>query len=552
MGYSSARSFLTCVRSLPALTRLRVRRLCSTLYPSFTRRRRILQPIALVSLTYVVSIIVSGFYLVVPFTLLPQFNARAHTPLTAIPSLLFFLFVVTNMVVTFILTTVTEPGRVPATWKPPGFQMEYPSKPNIPVPIPQAATEVGPTSSPTDTYPDTRSRQLVHTPTDAAPSPSTLAAPPSHAAIASTSTTNAMNNSPAVSINFQAPAASPPASVATVAPTTSPQDERTRRRTRTGDIDAADTETNPDRSPSSTSLHPSTAITISSASDNDGVTRADDSRRETYQALDDEEQPEATQEYPIPPNELWAAGTMVRRGDGRFRYCFICERFKPDRAHHCSACGACVLHMDHHCPFMGNACVGLYNRKFFVLFLYYATFSAWSVTFISWRAVFQYMFIEYPTSDNHPWLQSIEQTYRNTAPVILRFLVGMSYIMITVHALALTPFTAYHFKLVLQNRTTLDDMDKDDNPYHSDLLDSSDRDFKTHWRMIFGKTPWAWFLPISYDRDTDMDGMHWLPAYLSSGRSDHMHARAHGTKDELESIHVQPASSGIDRGDGFH
>lgn len=549
MGYSSARSLLTCVRSLPALARLRVRRLCSTLYPGFAWRRRILQPLALASITYVMSIIMSGFYLVIPFTLLPQFNAHARTPLTAIPSLLFFLFVITNMVLTFILTIVTEPGRVPATWKCRGFQMEYPSKPDIPVPVPSAADEVGPASTPADNYPDPRSRQHVHASTDAAPSPSTMEATPPYSATASASTTSGTNDSSAVSIRFQTPSASSPDLEATAAPTSLPQDQWTRRRAGTGEIDATGAETNTGRT-TSRNLHSSAAITISSASNNDSVARADDSRRDTYQALDDEGQPETPQEYPIVPNELWAAGTMVRH-NGRFRYCFICERFKPDRTHHCGSCGACVLHMDHHCPFVGNACVGLHNRKFFLLFLYYTTWSAWSVTLISWRAVFQYMFIEYPTSDNHPWLQSIEQTYRNTAPVILRFLVGMSYIMIAVHALALTPFTAYHFRLVLLNRTSLDDMDKS-NEYHNELLVSSDRDFKTHWRMVFGKTPWAWFLPISYDRDTEMDGLRWLPAYLPSGRSDHIHARAHGTKDELESIHVQPASSDIDRGDGLH
>lgn len=553
MGYSSARSVLTCVRSLPALTRLRIRRLCSKLYPAFAWRRRILRPIAIVSLTYVLTIFVSGFYLVIPFTLLPQFNDRARTPLTAIPSLLFFLFIVSNMVVTFILTIITEPGRVPATWKSPGFQMEYPSKPNIPVPVPPSAAEVGPASTPMDTYPDPRSRQFAHAPIDAVSSPSSLAVPPPYSAMASTSSSSATNNSSAVSIDIETLATSHLPTAATGVPTTSPQDQRTRRRTRVGDINVTDTETNTDRASGSTNLHRSTAITISTVSNNDDVARTDGSRRETYQVLDDEEQPEVPQEYPIPPNDLWAAGTMVRRpSDGRFRYCDICEKFKPDRAHHCSACGVCVLHMDHHCPFMANACVGLHNRKFFVLFLFYASFSACSVTFISWRAVFQYMFIEYPTSNNHPWLQSIEQTYPVTAPVLLRFLVGMSYIMITVHALALTPFTAFHFKLVLQNRTTLDDLDKEMNPTLSDLLESSDRDFRTHWNMIFGKVPWAWFVPISYGRDTDMDGMRWLPAYLASGRSEHIHARAHGTKDELESINVQPVSSGIDRGDGLH
>lgn len=53
------------------------------------------------------------------------------------------------------------------------------------------------------------------------------------------------------------------------------------------------------------------------------------------------------------------------------RYCEQCYVIKPDRAHHCSVCGTCVLKMDHHCPWVNN-CVGFHNYKFFMLFLAYA------------------------------------------------------------------------------------------------------------------------------------------------------------------------------------
>merc|ERR1712194_648687 len=52
------------------------------------------------------------------------------------------------------------------------------------------------------------------------------------------------------------------------------------------------------------------------------------------------------------------------------RLCSACKMYKPDRAHHCTKCGRCVLNMDHHCVFLNN-CIGFYNRKFFMQALFY-------------------------------------------------------------------------------------------------------------------------------------------------------------------------------------
>lgn len=32
------------------------------------------------------------------------------------------------------------------------------------------------------------------------------------------------------------------------------------------------------------------------------------------------------------------------------KFCRRCNAFKPQRAHHCSICGRCIVKMDHHCP----------------------------------------------------------------------------------------------------------------------------------------------------------------------------------------------------------
>lgn len=63
-------------------------------------------------------------------------------------------------------------------------------------------------------------------------------------------------------------------------------------------------------------------------------------------------------------------GGRPRRGKGwapgQVLWCDVCGIERPERAHHCSQCGRCILRMDHHCPWIGN-CVGWRNHKFFIL-----------------------------------------------------------------------------------------------------------------------------------------------------------------------------------------
>lgn len=72
----------------------------------------------------------------------------------------------------------------------------------------------------------------------------------------------------------------------------------------------------------------------------------------------------------------------------RIRYCRHCHHIKPDRTHHCTACGICVLKMDHHCPWIAN-CVGYANYKHFILMVFYATL--WCALYVG--TVAEYAFI---------------------------------------------------------------------------------------------------------------------------------------------------------------
>eukprot|EP00898_Chlorokybus_atmophyticus_P004389 jgi/Chlat1/4951/Chrsp32S04943 len=138
----------------------------------------------------------------------------------------------------------------------------------------------------------------------------------------------------------------------------------------------------------------------------------------------------------------------------RPRYCRKCCQWKPERTHHCSVCGRCVLKMDHHCVWVVN-CVGARNYKAFLLFLVYTCLDTTlvSISLLPYTIEFFKGEVDDEGDDSEHW---------GIASVFMAFVLNLAF------ALSVAGFLAMHFSLVIRNTTTIE---------------------------VFGTERWHWFLP---------------------------------------------------------
>ncbi|BEI94972.1 uncharacterized protein CcaverHIS019_0705530 [Cutaneotrichosporon cavernicola] len=150
---------------------------------------------------------------------------------------------------------------------------------------------------------------------------------------------------------------------------------------------------------------------------------------------------------------------MAKNATGGPRWCRKCDAWKPDRCHHCRSCRQCVLKMDHHCPWLDN-CVGYHNQKSFVLFTTYACLFALYGGLEAAHETFR--FFNDPPPDITPGPNAAqewddwEELHVAFKPVALLLIS----IMGVIFGLALGGLAGYHWFLVLNNRTTLEDMNR--------------------------------------------------------------------------------------------
>ncbi|KAK3282915.1 hypothetical protein CYMTET_9368 [Cymbomonas tetramitiformis] len=162
------------------------------------------------------------------------------------------------------------------------------------------------------------------------------------------------------------------------------------------------------------------------------------------------------------------------------RWCKRCLVWKPDRCHHCSVCGHCVLKMDHHCVWVVN-CVGGNNYKFFLLFLFYTFLTsvfATTVLIPFFIKVFGYEADKDSLSDGE------------AAAVFMSVVLDIAF------AFSVAGFLAMHITLVFSNTTTIEMYEKKrSSPWRYDL------GRRKNFEQVFGSRPIHWIFPFHFTED---------------------------------------------------
>eukprot|EP00918_Siedleckia_nematoides_P068789 GHVU01149990.1.p1 GENE.GHVU01149990.1~~GHVU01149990.1.p1 ORF type:complete len:369 (+),score=73.46 GHVU01149990.1:700-1806(+) len=174
-----------------------------------------------------------------------------------------------------------------------------------------------------------------------------------------------------------------------------------------------------------------------------------------------------------PLEEAPAVPMIETKRLGGQRNCKWCLKFKPDRAHHCRVCRACVLKMDHHCPWIYN-CVGWGNHKYFMLLLLYCNIT---LHYCFWRLL---------------WTV-VDSVQRERTPFGQLFLLFFGETLTGFCALLLTGFFIFHIVLMVRNETTVEYSERAFR--HTVPAQSFSKGCWGNFLEVFGPSPFLWFLP---------------------------------------------------------
>ncbi|OSX56506.1 hypothetical protein POSPLADRAFT_1050707 [Postia placenta MAD-698-R-SB12] len=122
------------------------------------------------------------------------------------------------------------------------------------------------------------------------------------------------------------------------------------------------------------------------------------------------------------------------------KWCRKCVAPKPERSHHCSSCGRCVLKMDHHCYWLGDKCIGHRNYSAFVHFLTCVSLLSIYIACLCVQAVYFAFTNPLAIDENTP----LHDIYLAFYGIIMTLVIGS--------------FWTYHLYLTTTNQTTIENI----------------------------------------------------------------------------------------------
>jgi palmitoyltransferase len=209
--------------------------------------------------------------------------------------------------------------------------------------------------------------------------------------------------------------------------------------------------------------------------------------QDLHESEDDDKDTESLVKEPDPrQSRQREVITIETKTDGNIRICHKCVARKPDRAHHCSICKRCVLKMDHHCPWVNN-CVGFYNYKYFMLFLIYVVLGCTFFCVTSFSTFVRVFSVNAP------------QHLPTWSDINLIWIYFVSFFF----GFALVFFTLYHMKLVFDNTSTIESMEKLRRFQQRHQRNPYDLGFVENFKAVFGRDWKYWFLPTMHSVEGD-------------------------------------------------
>jgi len=178
---------------------------------------------------------------------------------------------------------------------------------------------------------------------------------------------------------------------------------------------------------------------------------------------------------------------------GERRFCKWCDRYKPDRCHHCRVCRSCILRMDHHCPWIAN-CVGFRNHKSFFLLVFYALVDV--------------AFIIVTMSE------SVTRAVTDETPSKHRFLLVFCMTLSVIMGMLLQMFFALHVWLMLKATTTIEFCEKRHRRTGAGGCVGYDVGLLRNLQAVLGSNALLWLLPLG---PPDGEGLYFERAILGEG-----------------------------------